>query len=394
MKFCIFCCIILLSKERIAIMNIKEIAEIKRRFTVERTNISRIRGALINEKKEIISRFDQSLNLISEEEASAVLSLLRKTLSGSINKNLIDISFTNQQVLDSSEHKMLSSLRSSTLSDDSAVNELIESVRTSYKSEGNYLVILGCDSYDVPSYSSDGAKKEDSSEIYTYVVCAICPLNMTKSTLGYRLSENVIKNNIPDWVIGNPDAGFLFPAFDGRKANIYNALFYNKDVKDNRAELIDALFHREAPIPVAEQKQLFTNIFRDTIADDCDIEVVKGVQEHIGQMIEEHKASKDPEPLTVSKSTVSDILKDCGVKEEKVTEFETQFDRSFGEKASVSPQNLINTRQLEVKTADVSIKLSSDMSELVETRVIDGQKFIMIRADGIVEVNGVEINIK
>ena len=375
-------------------MNIKEIAEIKRRFTVERTNISRIRGALINEKKEIISRFDQSLNLISEEEASAVLSLLRKTLSGSINKNLIDISFTNQQVLDSSEHKMLSSLRSSTLSDDSAVNELIESVRTSYKSEGNYLVILGCDSYDVPSYSSDGAKKEDSSEIYTYVVCAICPLNMTKSTLGYRLSENVIKNNIPDWVIGNPDAGFLFPAFDGRKANIYNALFYNKDVKDNRAELIDALFHREAPIPVAEQKQLFTNIFRDTIADDCDIEVVKGVQEHIGQMIEEHKASKDPEPLTVSKSTVSDILKDCGVKEEKVTEFETQFDRSFGEKASVSPQNLINTRQLEVKTADVSIKLSSDMSELVETRVIDGQKFIMIRADGIVEVNGVEINIK
>ena len=96
-------------------MNTKELSEIKRRFKVERTNISRIRGALINEKKEVISRFDQSLNLISEEEAEAILKTLKKVLSGSLNKNLIDISFTNQQVLDSSEHKMLSALKASSL---------------------------------------------------------------------------------------------------------------------------------------------------------------------------------------------------------------------------------------------------------------------------------------
>ena len=375
-------------------MNTKELSEIKRRFKVERTNISRIRGALINEKKEVISRFDQSLNLISEEEAEAILKTLKKVLSGSLNKNLIDISFTNQQVLDSSEHKMLSALKASSLADDKALDELIESVRISHKSEGNYLIILGSDAYDVPSYSSDGNKKEDSGEIYSYVVCAICPLNMTKSTLGYKLTENAIKNNLPDWVIGAPDAGFLFPAFDGRKTNIYNTLFYNRDKKDNKAELIEALFRREAPMAVAIQKQVFTNIFRDTIAEECSLDVVKDVQDNLAQLIEEHKALKDPEPLTVSKSTVSDILKNCGINEEKVTEFEAQFDQSFGEKATVSPENLLNVKQFEVKTPEVSIKLSSDMSDLVETRVIDGQKFIMIRADGIVEVNGVEINIK
>lgn len=375
-------------------MNTKELSEIKRRFKVERTNISRIRGALINEKKEVISRFDQSLNLISEEEAEAILKTLKKVLSGSLNKNLIDISFTNQQVLDSSEHKMLSALKASSLADDKALDELIESVRISHKAEGNYLIILGSDAYDVPSYSSDGNKKEDSGEIYSYIVCAICPLNMTKSTLGYKLTENAIKNNLPDWVIGAPDAGFLFPAFDGRKTNIYNALFYNRDKKDNKAELIEALFRREAPMAVAIQKQVFTNIFRDTIAEECSLDVVKDVQDNLAQLIEEHKALKDPEPLTVSKSTVSDILKNCGINEEKVTEFEAQFDQSFGEKATVSPENLLNVKQFEVKTPEVSIKLSSDMSDLVETRVIDGQKFIMIRADGIVEVNGVEINIK
>lgn len=375
-------------------MNTKELGEIRRRFKFERTNISRIRGAVINEKKEIISRFDQSLNLIGEEEAQAILNILKKTLSGSLRKNLTDVAFTNQQVLDSDEHRMLSSLRTTALGDDEALERLIESIRISYVTEGNYVIILGSDSYDVPSYSSDGNKKEDSSEIYSYIVCAICPLDMTKSTLGYRLTENQIKNNIPDWVISSPSCGLLFPCFDGRRTNIYNALFYNRDIKINNAELIDAIFRRAAPMPVAEQKQLFTNLFRDTVAEDCDIEVVKGVQEHIGQMIEEHKATKDPEPLTVTKSTVSDILKDCGISEEKVVEFEKQFDESFGEKAEVSPANLLNVKQFEVKTADVSIKLSSDVSELVETRVIDGQKFIMIRADGIVEVNGVEINIK
>jgi hypothetical protein len=217
---------------------------------------------------------------------------------------------------------------------------------------------------------------------------------MTKSTLGFMLTENKIKNNLPDWVISSPECGFLFPAFDGRRTNIYNALFYNRNSKINNSEVIDAVFRRTAPMPVAEQKQLFTNIFRDTIAEDCDIEVVKGVQDHIGQMIEEHKASKDPEALTVSKSNVSDILKDCGVNEEKIGEFEKHFDESFGEKANVSPANLINVKQLEVKTADVLVKLSSDASDHVETRVIDGQKYILIRADGIVEVNGVEINIK
>ena len=375
-------------------MNSKELGEIKRRFKAERSNITRIRGAVINEKKEIISRFDQSLGLMGEEEAQTILNILKKALSGSINKTLTSIEFSNQQVLDSEEHKTLTALRTSSLSDDEAIERLISTVKETYACESNYAVILGCDSYDVPQYSSDGNKKEDTSEIYTYVVCAICPLTMTKSTLGYRLTENLLKNNVPDWVISAPDCGFLFPAFDGRRTNIYSALFYNRDSKKNNEELIDGLFKREAPMPVAEQKQVFTNIFRDCVSEDCDIEVVKGVQERIGHMIEEHKASKDPEPLTVSKTTVSDILKDCGVSEEKAKQFEEQFEETFGAKNEVSPENLLNVKKLEVNTADVSIKLSSDMADLIETRVIDGQKYILIRAEGIVEVNGVEINIK
>ena len=372
-------------------MNRKEIGEIRRRFRAEKSSISRVRGCLINEKREILSRFDQSLALMSLEESEEVLALLRRTLSGRPGRNLLPIAFTNQQVLDSDEHRLLSSLRTSL--DDASVEALFEKIRSSFVSEGNYLILVANDSYDVPSYGADGAKKEDGSSLYSYVLCAVCPIKMTRSALGYRMTESELRNITPDWVIGAPEAGFLFPSFDGRQANIYNALYYTRSASDSREELIDALFRTEAPIPAATQKQLFSNLFRDTVAEECSMEVIRTVQEQVSEMIEEHKALKDPEPLTVSKATVTDILRSSGVEEETVSLFGREFDRSFGEKAEVPPENIVEVKKFAVTTPEVSIRLSSDMAELIETRIIDGQKYILIRADGLVEVNGVEINI-
>ncbi|MBE6637804.1 MAG: DUF4317 domain-containing protein [Ruminococcaceae bacterium] len=375
-------------------MNIKEIAEIKRRFRAEKSNIGRIRGCLINEKKEIVSYFDQSLALMSLEESEEILALLRKTLSGAPGRNLIDLSFTNAQVLDSEEHRLLSTLRTSALADDKAVNTLIDRIRESHQSEGNYVILLATDSYDVPSYGADGHKKDDSSHVYTYILCAICPIKMTKSALGYRITENSLRNVTPDWLVSSPEAGFLFPAFDGRTANIYNTLFYTKDVADNHEAMIEALFRCEAPMPAAEQKESFRTLIHEALAEECDLEIVKTVQEQFSDLIEEHKASKDPDPLMVTQATVSDVLRSCGVEDEHVERFAERFDAAFGAKAEMPPENIMSTRQLEVKTPEVSIRLSAEMSDMVETRILDGQKYILIRADGLVEVNGVEIIIR
>ncbi len=374
-------------------MNVKEIAEIKKRFRPDKGNITRVRGCCINEKKEIVSSFDQSLNLMSLEESEEVLSLLKKTLSGSLGRNLIDVSFTNNQVLDSEEHRLLTAVRTSRLADDEAVNALISAIRDSYVSDGNYLILLASDAYDVPSYSSDGTKKEESKGVYTYFLCAICPVKMTRSTLGYQMVKHQLRSNTPDWVIAPPQAGFLFPAFDGRTANIYNALFYTKDVSDNREELMRALFKSEPPMPAAVQKRVFSTLIRDSLAEDLSLGVIKTVREQIGTMLEEHKALKDPEPLVVSRHTVSDILRTSGVEEERIDSFSKIFDATFGAKAEVLPENLVSVKQFEVKTPDVSIRLSGEATDLVETRIIDGQKYILIRAEGTVEVNGVEISI-
>ena len=96
-------------------MNQKEINELRRRFRPEKSTISRVYGCYVNSSKEIVSDLDESLGMMPQEESEKYLSLLKKGLSGSLGKNLIDIVFSTQQVADSEGHRLLTTLRDSQL---------------------------------------------------------------------------------------------------------------------------------------------------------------------------------------------------------------------------------------------------------------------------------------
>ena len=84
-------------------MNEKEVGEIRRRIRPDKNSIPCVLGCCVNEKGEIVSQFRQSLAIMQEDELEKLLTLLRKTLSGGIGKNLMDLSFSTQQVADSEE---------------------------------------------------------------------------------------------------------------------------------------------------------------------------------------------------------------------------------------------------------------------------------------------------
>lgn len=374
-------------------MNEKEIAEIRRRFRPEKSNITRIRGCYVNEQGEIISEFSQSLALLPQEESEELLALLKKTLSGAIGKSLIDIEFETQQVLEGDEHKLLMALRESALENDDAVRAFYERVIGSLRVEGNYLILLACDKYDVPCYAKDGEKQVDAStEMFSYFLCSVCPVKLTKPALGFHAAENTFRNITAGWAVSAPELGFLFPAFDNRSANIYNALYYSRNPAENHAEFVDAVFKREIPMPAAAQKETFQSIL-SAVAEDCSFEVVQTVHEQLSGMIEEHKSKKEEAPPVISKHTVKDILSSCGVSEEHVAAFEEEYDSGFGAEAEISPQTVIDAKQLELRTADVTIHVNPERSDLVETRIINGSRYILIRADDDVVVNGVKIHI-
>ena len=376
-------------------MNEKEIAELRRRIRPDKSSITHVRGCYVNESREIIAQFDQSLALMTQEESEKFLGLLRKSLSGTVGKNLIDITFTTQQVVDSPEHRLLMALRSSALGEEEAVQALFERCIASLTIEGNYLVLLAYDTYDVPFRSRDGEKQADAGngEVFSYILCCVCPVKQTKPALSYHVQENEFHEQKMDYLVSAPELGFLFPAFDERSTNLYNALYYTRDTADSRQEFIDAVFHTPAPMPAQEQRETFQSILGEALGEECSLDVVQSVHEQFCGLIQEHKESHEVEPLTISKGTVRQVLSSCGVSEDRSQLFAQQYDEAFGGDTDLSPKNLVDAKQMELKTPDVTIQVNPERSDLVKTQVIDGKKYILIRADEGVEVNGVPIHI-
>ena len=376
-------------------MNEKEIGEIRRRTRRDRSNMTSIYGCYVNSQKEIISEFRRSVGMMPENESEKYFTLLKKTLSGSVGKNLIDISFRTAQVANSPEHKLLMDLRSSGLKDEDLRMQLYQKIIENFTFDENCLILLGLDTYDVPFKSKDGENQADaSSETYTYLQCAVCPVKLTKANLCYDGENKEFHDGGTEHIACAPELGFLFPAFDNRATNIYNALFYTRSPKHIYENVVDALFKVEPPKPAAEQKTAFEALLTRTVGEDCSLDVVQTVHEQLCQCIEIHKESKVADPLLVSKEQVKMALTTSGVPEQKVAKFGVEFDEVFGNDAQLHPKNIINNKRFEVKTPDVTITVKSECSDLIETRVIGGVKYIMICADENVEVNGVNINIR
>lgn len=375
-------------------MNEKEVAEIRRRFRPEKSSINHVRGCYVSEQGEVVSQFDLSLALMPQEEGENLLALLRRTLSGGLGRNLIGLSFSTAQVVDSEEHKLLMALRNSELKDEEALQILFQKVAENYRREGGYLILLAFDSYDVPYRGKDGGSLEDASDtVYSYILCSLCPVKMTKPVLSYQVPQNLFHNRDVDWLISPPEVGFLFPAFDDRSANLYEVLYYSKSTADSCQELVDALFRQELPLPADSQKETFQSLLADTLGDDCNLEVMQSVQERILNLVEEHKENKDPEPLVLSKGGMEAVLAMSGVEEEHREAFSQRFEEEFGENARLTPLNLVDKKKFRVCTPDVTIQVNPERSDLVETRIIDGVGYVLIRAEGGVEVNGVPIRL-
>lgn len=373
----------------------KEISEVRRHLRRDRSNITHIYGCYVNDNKEIISEFKQSVGMMPENESDKYFALLRRSLSGSLGKNLIDITFKTSQVADSPEHKLLMALRESRLEDEEKRLEFYQKIIDTVVLEGNYLILLGCDSYDVPFKSKDDSFQKDSSEeVYRFLLCCICPVKQTKANLHYIPEEKVFHDGAMNQMVSAPALGFLFPAFDNRSTNIYNALYYTHDTKGSQDALIEAIFNTPVPQPAAEQKKSFEALLTTALGEECSLDVVQTVHDQICQRIELHKESKVPEPLLISKEDVKKVLSSCGVSEEHVAKFSVDYDEVFGFEADLHPKNIIDNKHFELKTPDVVIKVDPARSDLIETRVIGGVKYIMICADEEVEVNGVNIHIQ
>ncbi len=376
-------------------MNQKELGEIRRRFRPDHNNIQRIYGCYVNTNREIIASFEESLGLLSQNETEKYLTLLKKTLSGALGKNLLDISFATREVMEGEQYRLLSQLRRTELQDAALREEFCRAIIEKLDmEERNYLILMAYDVYDVPHYGKDGNRDDEGGELYKYFVCCVCPVKEGKPELGYEPEERRFHSAAIGQVVSAPELGFLFPAFDARSANIYNALFYTKDASLGHEDFVEAVFRAEAPIPAARQKELFGEMLSQSLEAECSFDVIQSVHEQLSERMTVHKESKDPEPLTLSEGDMGDILENSGVSPEHAEAFTRRMAEELGEGTPLRPANISSASRMEIETPEVKISVDPKYSYLIQPRIIDGHKYLLVSADAGVELNGLSVEIR
>lgn len=375
-------------------MNLKEVSELRRRFRAEKNAISRVYGCYVNGNREIVSYLDASLGLMPEEEMELYLSRLKKSLTGSLGKNLLDIVFTTQQVMESDEHRLLSDLRNSQLQNADARDSFYQAVIDALDlGENGYLILLASDVYDVPRRGRDGESRLDESETaFSYMICAICPVKDAGYVLRYFHDANEFHGGALGQMVDNTYLGFLFPAFDDRAANIYNALYYARKPGDLHQEFIDAVFNTGPLMSADEQREAFHDALEESLAEECRYDLLQTVHEQLLERMAEHKEEQIPEPLTMSPRELCDILENGGASSERLEAFERSCGERFGENAVLSPENLIDSKRFEIITPEARVTVNPSCSYVVEYRIIDGRKYLLIPADHDVTVNGMPVS--
>lgn len=374
----------------------REVNELRRHLTPDRTNITHIYSCYVNGEKQIISTAEQSLAVMDKEDVEKYMDLLKKTLSGRPGRNLSDIEFSTRQVIDGEEHKLLMALRDSQMKDESLRRQLCQKIIDvlSLNDQSNYLILLAYDVYDVPFKGKDNQKQMDNSEeTFRFILCAICPVKSRKAELGYDTGEDRFRMDRSVPVVGAPELGFLFPAFDDRHPNIYNALFYSKNTAVMHREVIESVFRTpRSPMAPGEQKEAFSDAITQSLEDNCDFDVIRSVHRQICDRIEAHRLARDPAPLEISAEDVADILRDSGVGEEKVKSFRERCGEQFGEDTPLVPGNIIESRKFEIVTPAVRVTVSPEYTQTIRTKIVDGRTCLVIPADGGVEINGVPVH--
>lgn len=369
----------------------QEINELKRLYTPSNCSITRICGCYVDGEKNKKTEFKEAFLSLPEEEIFKYFELLRKTLSGSLGKNLLNLDFPLASEQEGGTQAALLALLDSKLKDDALIEEFYDRVINTYEYVGNYLILLIHDAYDVPGKTTDGLTMDDASDtVFEYIMCCICPVNLSKPGLSYDNINNEFHNRIRDWVVEMPETGFLFPSFNDRATDIHSTLFYSKNPEEAHSEFVENILGCTMPLSAGTQKEAFQALIEETLGDEVEYEVVKNIHENLTEMIEEHK--EIPEPLTLDKHQVKSLFEKSGVKEEKLTDFDKLYDAAAGEDTSLFVNNVANVRTFEVKTPDVVIKVNPERADLVNTLQIDGKRCLVIEINDHVEVNGITIH--
>lgn len=403
--------------------------ELKKRFKKESCSIDRLAGCYVDANKNKAIKFNEIFLNMDDEEFYKYLEIAKKTLTGTLGNNILELDFPLEEEATGGKQHFLYALRNDGLCSDDLLDRLYDLIIDSYNYVGNYLILVFHDTYDIITKTSDNMKLDESEEVYEYLLVSICPVVLSKAGLGVREDENRIGARIRDWIVGVPDLGFLFPAFDNRSADIHKVDYFIRDAKDSHSEVISDVLGCAPRMTATEQRNTFSAIVKSAFANDTENgnEALINIQESFNALINtgEEFTENEINSIILTPETMDEILIENNIEGEKARVIkEVTLDEFMEELPLVS--NLIdnkalaaNEREREKKelvkevaslknkvseleeatssseSGDVSIFVYPERADEIHTEIIDDKKYILIPVDdnSSVKVNGVDKNL-
>ncbi|MDR5586778.1 MULTISPECIES: DUF4317 domain-containing protein [Clostridium] len=348
-------------------MRKKDILELKRRFKKDHCTFTKMCGCYVNGEKHIILKFRETFLNLDEDEYFKYLEIARKVLSGTIGNNILELNFPINENFINEKQISLMQLKNSQLKDDSLLDAFYQSIIDSYDYTGNFLILIFHDAYDIITKTTDNAKLDESEEVYEYLLCAICPVSLSKPGLRYFEEENKIKARLRDWVVDAPTNGFVFPAFIDRSSDVNSIMYYTKNAKDTHTELMENALGCSSKQTATIQKETFQTIIKDSIGADekKSDKIFMEIQENLNSMVDEHNSiydDTDCDPITLTKKEIQNLLIESGVPEEITNKIEKSYVENFGDDLPIA-ENLIDSKILK---ANAQIKKEKHLKKQVE----------------------------
>ena len=371
-------------------MRKKDILELKKRFKKDYCTFSKMCGCYVNGEKNILLKFRETFLNLDEDEYFKYLEIAKKVLSGTMGNNILELNFPLNEDLINEKQISLMQLKNSQLNDDTLLDDFYKSIIENYDYTGNFLILVFNDSYDVLTKTKDNQKLDESEEVYEYILCAICPVELSEPGLRYFEEDNTIKTRIRDWVVKPPANGFVFPAFIDRSSDVNSIMYYTKNAKDSHPELMENTLGCDSKQTATIQKEAFKSIIKDSFPDEALADkVFMDVQENLNNMIEEYNEmydDTDKEPISLKYKDIQNLLIESGVSKELTSKIEKSFVESFGDDVPLA-ENLIDSKVLKENEQRKKEEHLKKQVKVLKTKLEEVTKEASLNNDNISENN-------
>lgn len=358
----------------------RDVLELRRRLTKKLCSFEQMSGCYVNGEKQILLKFQNSFTDLTEDEMFKYLDIAKKSLSGTLGNNLLELYFNNDDKA-TEKQKFLWLLKDSKLKNADLLDRFYEQVIQNCDIAGNYLILLFHDIYDVPSRTKDRKKLDESEEVYECFICAICPVELSKAGLEYNESEQKISVCNRDWIVQLPEIAFLYPAFADASSDSNCIMYYMKNAKESHPNFIENAINCTLIRTATEQKATFEQVIKQSFGSESEKgeEIFMQVQRSLNGFVQIQEESASEEKLT--DEIISDILADVEMSDSVRNEIQTAYKKEFSEQPPTAKQildtKIANIADQKAQTKALQnqvISLQDQLAKQSETQSINHEK--------------------